>query len=252
QTPRIANKLEEDDCMAKKRVYEYAKERNISSKDVIEKAKQLGINYGSHMSSMEPDEVEKLNHSEKKSSPKQQKPVEGRAQKEKTTEQIKVKPKTPSKSKEAKINKTEDKQTIKSANNPNKNKPTAQAQPEKREAGHGQSQNNQNRSQGQKNFNAPGNKGNRKNRRGNRRGKQKSARSQVTATPRKFRELPEVLVYTDGMTVAQLAKKLHREAAEIVKKLFLMGVPATQNQSLDKSAIELLAADYGIEAEEKV
>src|SRR5699024_6918685 len=98
----------------------------------------------------------------------------------------------------------------------------------------------------------PGNKGNRKNRRGNRRGKQKSARSQVPATPRKFRELPEVLVYTDGMTVAQLAKKLHREAAEIVKKLFLTGVPATQNQSLDKSAIELLAADYGIEAEEKV
>ena len=30
-------------------------------------------------------------------------------------------------------------------------------------------------------------------------------------------ELPEVLVYTDGMTVAELAKKIKREPAEIIK-----------------------------------
>src|SRR5690606_1657735 len=70
--------------------------------------------------------------------------------------------------------------------------------------------------------------------------------------PRKERELPEVLVYTDGMTVAEISKKIYREPAEIIKKLFLLGVIATQNQSLSKEAIELLAAEYGIEAEEKV
>ena len=46
--------------MAKKRVYEFAKENEMSSKDVISNAKKLGIDYGSHMSSMEPDEVSKL------------------------------------------------------------------------------------------------------------------------------------------------------------------------------------------------
>lgn len=70
--------------------------------------------------------------------------------------------------------------------------------------------------------------------------------------PRKFRELPEVLEYTDGMNVAEIAKKIHREPAEIIKKLFMMGVMVNQNQPLDKDTIELLAADYGIDAQEKV
>ncbi|NYA61819.1 translation initiation factor IF-2, partial [Lactobacillus salivarius] len=51
---------------------------------------------------------------------------------------------------------------------------------------------------------------------------------------------------------ADIAKKIHREPAEIIKKLFMMGVMVNQNQSLDKDTIELLAADYGINAEEKV
>ncbi|MDT2462875.1 translation initiation factor IF-2 [Enterococcus avium] len=70
--------------------------------------------------------------------------------------------------------------------------------------------------------------------------------------PRKFRELPEVLEYTEGMNVADIAKKIHREPAEIIKKLFMMGVMVNQNQPLDKDTIELLATDYGIEPQEKV
>ena len=49
----------------------------------------------------------------------------------------------------------------------------------------------------------------------------------------KFHELPTEFEYTDGMTVAEIAKRIKREPAEIVKKLFMMGVMATQNQSLD-------------------
>ena len=54
------------------------------------------------------------------------------------------------------------------------------------------------------------------------------------------------------MNVADIAKKIHREPAEIIKKLFMMGVMVNQNQALDKDTIELLATDYGIEAQEKV
>ncbi len=54
------------------------------------------------------------------------------------------------------------------------------------------------------------------------------------------------------MTVGELAKKLHREPSEIIKKLFMLGVMATINQDLDKDAIELLCTDYGVEVEEEI
>jgi translation initiation factor IF-2 len=71
-------------------------------------------------------------------------------------------------------------------------------------------------------------------------------------TPRKEKPLPDVLVYEEGMNAQDLGKLLHREPAEIIKKLFMLGVMTNQNQSLDKDTIELLAAEYNIEAKEKV
>ena len=64
--------------------------------------------------------------------------------------------------------------------------------------------------------------------------------------------MPDVLEYTEGMNVADIAKKIHREPAEIIKKLFMLGVMVNQNQALDKDTIELLATDYGMEPQEKV
>lgn len=72
------------------------------------------------------------------------------------------------------------------------------------------------------------------------------------APVRKDKPLPETLVYTGGMNAQDLGKLLHREPAEIIKKLFMLGVAVNQNQSLDKDTIEILASDYGIEAQEKV
>ncbi|MFR8882888.1 MAG: translation initiation factor IF-2, partial [Streptococcus agalactiae] len=84
----------------------------------------------------------------------------------------------------------------------------------------------------------------------NKKGKTNGAPKPVTE--RKFHELPKEFEYTEGMTVAEIAKRIKREPAEIVKKLFMMGVMATQNQSLDGDTIELLMVDYGIEAHAKV
>lgn len=106
---------------------------------------------------------------------------------------------------------------------------------------------NQNQVRNQRNSNWNKNKSNKK-------GKQN--RNTNTApkpvTERKFHELPKEFEYTEGMTVAEIAKRIKREPAEIVKKLFMMGVMATQNQSLDGDTIELLMVDYGIEAHAKV
>ncbi len=104
--------------------------------------------------------------------------------------------------------------------------------------------NNQNQVRNQRNSNWNKNKNKKgKNNRGN------SAPKPVTE--RKFHELPKEFEYTEGMTVAEIAKRIKREPAEIVKKLFMMGVMATQNQSLDGDTIELLLVDYGIEATKK-
>jgi len=46
--------------MSKTRVYELAKELNVASKEIIEKAKEVGISYNSHMSTMEESEISKI------------------------------------------------------------------------------------------------------------------------------------------------------------------------------------------------
>ncbi|KRM62462.1 translation initiation factor IF-2 [Paucilactobacillus vaccinostercus DSM 20634] len=99
---------------------------------------------------------------------------------------------------------------------------------------------------------------NRNNNRFNKKNKKKNKNQRIRETNnkpvavRKDRPLPETLIYSVGMNAQDLGKILHREPAEIVKKLFMLGVMVNQNQSLDKDTIEILAADYGIEAQEKV
>lgn len=273
----------EGDCMAKKRVYEYAKEKNVSSKDVITKAKELGIEYQTHMSSMEDNQVEKLNNAfasnkknqqtiqkkennahstrnqqnhkgdhtienqqnnPKKNQSQQNKKEQGSTNKAGSTK--KVVPRTA-----AEKTKTDNRAPKKdtAAKKPAASKPastTSSSQGSSSNSfGKNKTANKPYRNRGSMGTHGGYNKRKKKGRKG-------ETKPVAPPVPRKERELPEVLVYTDGMTVAEISKKIYREPAEIIKKLFLLGVIATQNQSLSKEAIELLAAEYGIEAEEKV
>ena len=300
--------------MSKTRVYELAKELNVASKEIIEKAKEVGISYNSHMSTMEEAEISKIKGAwnskpaakpapkaekkEAKPAPKQEvkkaepkKEVEkGHAPKKEFTKREDHSPKQGQHKQNQERNHSQnqrrheqnDKRNQERPNqkqqNANGNRPSFKKEPARTEARsnqqgqaerprNNQKQNNNNDSfesprnnrnndrRNQQRFNDFNNDGfskknrNQKGKKGNRREEQK-AKPAVPA--RKFHELPEVLVYTDGMTVAELAKKIKREPAEIIKKLFLLGVMATLNQGLSKDAIELLAADYGMDAEEKI
>ncbi|MER2041133.1 translation initiation factor IF-2 [Desemzia incerta] len=269
--------------MAKKRVYEYAKEKNVSSKDVITKAKELGIEYQTHMSSMEDNQVEKLNNAfasnktnqqaiqkkennahstrnqqnhkgdhtienqqnnPKKNQSQQNKKEQGSANKAGSTK--KVVPRTAAE-KPKTDNRAPKKDTA--AKKPAAAKPastTSSSQGSSSNSfGKNKTANKPYRNRGSMGTHGGYNKRKKKGRKG-------ETKPVAPPVPRKERDLPEVLVYTDGMTVAEISKKIYREPAEIIKKLFLLGVVATQNQSLSKEAIELLAAEYGIEAEEKV
>ena len=268
--------------MSKTRVYELAKELKLPSKDIIEKAKQLGISYNSHMSTMEDGEVSKIKASiSTKEEPKKvEKVKEAPAPKKEVAKKETAQPKKETAKKEE-VKKAEQKpahspkqQDKNHQPNQNQNKhghkkesmqkqekvankgPKHQSRDEESYSNHRESKKNNDFKRGnqkrggernqQENFN-------KKNRhQKNNRKQQKNAEQKPAVPARKFHELPDVLVYTDGMTVAELAKKIKREPAEIIKKLFLLGVMATLNQGLSKDAIELLAADYGMDAEEKI
>ncbi len=55
------------------------------------------------------------------------------------------------------------------------------------------------------------------------------------------------VIYKDGMTIGGLAKELNVDAAELIKKLFMLGTLATINNVIDFENASLLAMDYGKE-----
>ena len=225
--------------MTKKRIYELAKELKMSSKQVIKIAKEQGLTVGNHMSTVNAGEEQVIKKAMKgnTTSPKQQPKSEKKAPANKHTEHKKPVQSAPKsrdfrKKHEQPAGRDERRAMRDEDSNQRNNR-----------GGNGKfNRNNNFQNGGRKRFN----KKNKKNRHNNRQQNKKPV------PQRKNKPLPETLVYTVGMNVAEIAKKIHREPAEIIKKLFMMGVMVNQNQSLDKDTIELLAADYGINAEEKV
>lgn len=248
--------------MGKKRVYEYAKDLDMPSKDLLDAASQIGIEYKSHMSSMPEEDFTKVKNSlqqNKKTETKQNNKDSGN----KTTNNQKQNPVSNKQQNNQKKEQNKNQENNKQSNN-NKKQNTAKQKSNNKQQGNKppmRTTNEQEKSQ-QKQRQQKKRPGNRFNRGINggpsgsrKKGKKKNNKKQThqpNLTPRKDKPLPDKVEYTDGMTVADLAKKLHREPAELVKKLFMMGVMANQNQSLDSDSIELLLAEYSVEAEEKV
>ena len=56
-----------------------------------------------------------------------------------------------------------------------------------------------------------------------------------------------IVLYTEGMNVAELAKRLNIPAAEIVKKLFMLGVMSTVNNKITYENAEIIVSDYNKE-----
>ncbi|HBM4563455.1 TPA: translation initiation factor IF-2 [Listeria monocytogenes] len=257
--------------MSKVRVYEYAKEHQVSSKKVIEALKDLGIEVANHMSTINENALRQLDNAIDGTNKKAEAP------KKETTSNENGNSKGPNKPNMTNSNEKSNKPNN-PAGQPNKpatanksqgakpatNKPAntskqTQSSGNQQQAG-GQKRNNNNNSNrpGGGNPNRPGGN-NRPNRGGNFNNKGRNTKkkgklnhSTVPPTPPKPKELPEKIVFSESLTVAELAKKLYREPSELIKKLFMLGVVATINQSLDKDAIELICDDYGVQVEEEI
>jgi len=62
-------------------------------------------------------------------------------------------------------------------------------------------------------------------------------------------KIEKAVLTTEMITVKDLSEKIGKPAAEIIKKLFILGIMATINQEIDYDTCSLIAADYGIELE---
>ncbi|MEN1006773.1 translation initiation factor IF-2, partial [Listeria monocytogenes] len=249
--------------MSKVRVYEYAKEHQVSSKKVIEALKDLGIEVANHMSTINENALRQLDNAVDGTNKKAEAPKKETTSNENGNSKGPNKPNmTNSNEKSNKPNKPATANKSQGAK-PATNKPantSNQTQASGNQQAGGQKRNNNNNSNrpGGGNPNRPGGN-NRPNRGGNFNNKGRNTKkkgklnhSTVPPTPPKPKELPEKIVFSESLTVAELAKKLYREPSELIKKLFMLGVVATINQSLDKDAIELICDDYGVQVEEEI
>ncbi|EAE9565458.1 translation initiation factor IF-2 [Listeria monocytogenes] len=257
--------------MSKVRVYEYAKEHQVSSKKVIEALKDLGIEVANHMSTINENALRQLDNAIDGTNKKAEAPKKETTSNENgnskgpnkpnmtNSNEKSNKPNNPAgqANKPATANKS---QGAKPATNKpaNTSKQTQSSGNQQQPGGQKRNNNNNSNRPGGGNPNRPGGN-NRPNRGGNFNNKGRNTKkkgklnhSTVPPTPPKPKELPEKIVFSESLTVAELAKKLYREPSELIKKLFMLGVVATINQSLDKDAIELICDDYGVQVEEEI
>jgi translation initiation factor IF-2 len=262
--------------MTKTRVYEYAKKYNISSKDVITKLKDMNIEVTNHMATIENEALTKLDAIYNKKAEKneqrpakpqqnnaqgqqqrsgngqQQKQGQGQARGQQGSNPSQRPSQSPQKPAAQVVPKTkaqafddDDEKNVA----PSKVKVNTAASKAK-EAQVKKSDQPQNRGGG---FNkGKGRNNNFQQRNNNNNKRPQNQTNHQPPQPKKERELPAKITFSESLTVAELGKKLHREPSEIIKKLFLLGVMATINQELDKDAIELIASEYGVEVEEEI
>ncbi|EUJ51156.1 translation initiation factor IF-2 [Paenilisteria rocourtiae] len=238
--------------MSKVRVYEYAKEHQIPSKKVIETLQGLGVEVANHMSTINENALRQLDKTllgpnKESAAPSSQQKESNEAGQSKGSNKPNMNDKS-NQSKPTNTNKSTSQGTAKPATSGNK---TTGGQNRPNNSG-GQNRPGGN-AQGGGNRNQGGNRNNQnRGRKNNTKYKGKRNHSTVPPTPPKPKELPEKIIFSESLTVGELARKLYREPSEIIKKLFLLGVVATINQSLDKDAIELVCSEYGVEAEEEI
>ncbi|MFX3618501.1 MAG: translation initiation factor IF-2 [Sporolactobacillus sp.] len=265
--------------MIKMRVYEYAKENHVSSKDVIARLEALGFDVKSHMSVIEENAIHQLNKKFQKKTdtgrtqtaiPKK-KNAEGTVnQTTKTSEKrttrstatVEKRDRNSTSSPKTRTVNNSNNSSSSSNNNYNNKNNNSSSNNNRNTSSQGQGNNRsaRNSSQGNRNNQGPRNSqggGFNNNRRSSgKRGNRGYGRrrSNISAASRQKMEikLPEKIMISGSLTVGQFAEKLGRPSTDIIKKLMALGVMATKNQDLEKDTIELLASDYGVAVEEEV
>ncbi|MER2105610.1 MAG: translation initiation factor IF-2 [Solibacillus sp.] len=249
--------------MSKVSVHEYAKKVNKTSKEVMEQLAKFDTPVKNHLAILESGIVSKLDAVFQQVT----KPKKGTVSKSpaKMADQKSASAQQPRKEVRTQSATDMKKQPMKQANADVKNHSSRDENIKNEKGNQNRMTQNTNNNRGASGSNNTNNRSN--NNAGNRNGNNKGGfqqrkkpginggkRRQNRPNPvqQVQKELPEKITFYESLSVAELAKKLHREPSEIIKKLFMLGVMATINQELDKDAIELICADYGVEVEEEI
>ncbi|WP_107942300.1 translation initiation factor IF-2 [Metasolibacillus fluoroglycofenilyticus] len=235
--------------MSKIRVHEYAKKVNKTSKEVMGQLTKLNIEVKNHMSMLDAVTITKLDSVfQQVAEPKKATPAKSAAKKEGLSQHVQTEAR--SQSKQQQMKKADKAPNVEQ----NKASQSDKSNNTKGNQNRNMTQNNNQNSRGKSGGNKNNNQGGYQQRKkpGIHGGKRRPNRGPQQPVQTVQKELPEKITFYESLSVAELAKKLHREPSEIIKKLFMLGVMATINQELDKDAIELICADYGVEVEEEI
>ncbi|MCM3717118.1 translation initiation factor IF-2 [Fictibacillus phosphorivorans] len=243
--------------MSKIRVYEYAKQKNVQSKDIIEKLKTMDVHVANHMSMIDQAALTKLDEAyrtkaqnDQPAKPKKQNQLpktdknrnnsgnDTKSNKKEVQKESNMKIKKETENRNSSQSKSPQTQGSKPGNSNNQNA-----------SKNNNSKNNNNRNQ---NNNRNNNNRNNNNKNQNRNKQNRGGGNQQQSAQKKVLETPSKITFTESLQVGELAKKLNKDTSEIIKKLMGLGIMATINQELDKEAIELIAADYDVEVEEEI
>ena len=83
-------------------------------------------------------------------------------------------------------------------------------------------------------------------------GGRKKKRQQAPAPKPEPVKIEKAVITSETITVKELSEKIGKPVAEIIKKLFILGIMATINQEIDFDTCSLIASDYDIELEQNI
>ena len=274
--------------LAKKRVYELAKQLNISNKDLIEKLNELGIEVNNHMSTVDEENAElvkELLGGEKNEAPKAEK-NEKAEKAEKSKEPVKEEKKTAKTEKPEKAKETvkenagfqgkpreEQRRQQKETNDRGAQARGGQPKNDQRTDGRQKNDQRQDKSDrgykaadggfdkknknkknnwqneqndGQNDQNNGKNKKNNKNNGKNNNKNNNAAKPAPAPEPVQEEEEIRFMEIPENITVKELAEKLGKSGAEIVKCLMKKGIMAAINQSVDFDTAVSVGEEYNV------
>lgn len=202
--------------LSKKRLYELAKELGISSKELLNMAKDLNINVNTHMSTLEGEEEKIIRNLLCEKDNKKVAKENHDTQKEPASNI-----KTEQKNNEKKDVIVDDYENIESVD---KSKKVKKVQT------------------------------NKKNEKYTNKGKPYNPKKSVVIERKKEEQLEpkKPVKIGNSISVKDLSEKIGKPVVELIKKLLLLGVVATINQDIDFDIASLIALEYGIPVEKAI
>ncbi|WP_240903681.1 translation initiation factor IF-2 [Chengkuizengella sediminis] len=223
----------------------------MSSKEIITILKKMDIAVNNHMSVIEDESIKKVeqffrnikeNAAEKKSANDAPEKADLHQDKRKSSKQTEKQNKqvTNNDKKEHVMKKTQTSEI-------NKSKQPNQSTKQASTNTSGQNRRNDSSS---KNF-KPSQRRNQPNSRGykNYKGKNKRYQNSNVEVKEKIDNTPKKIIVRGNMSVGELAKLLHKDVSEVIKKLLFLGVMANINQEIDLDTIQLIADEYKVEVD---